>query len=51
MMTLFGCAQFFKFVSLLVYPMEVMLQSFVPTVPPPMGMGRDSDFSLFRALV
>ena len=26
-------------------------QSFVSTAPPPMGMGGDSDFSLFRALV
>ena len=29
----------------------VMHQSFVSTAPPPMGMGGDSDPSLFRALI
>ena len=29
----------------------VIHQSFVSTAPPPTGMGWDSDFSLFRALL
>ena len=30
---------------------RIMHQSFVSTAPAPTGMGGDSDFSLFRALV